>query len=174
MGMDYVPVLRRIPVRMDDIGQNYLIYKDSYSMYSEEPDDDWADGYAFYTKEHFTIIAADYDTKGISELFLIQLKEDPLRGAPAIIFEGLIVMNGDLKVPTACKVLFRRAPEELQELSWEEFVKKNELKLDLIEAADGTLRVKNARHPLEEIDGIPFGFYTSRLQFKGTGIELRL
>lgn len=172
-GVDYIPVLRRIPVRIRDIGENYLEYKDNYTLYGEEVDEDWADGYAFYTKQHFTIVAADFDTRGISELFLIQLKEKPIARVAGNIHEGLIVMNGDLGVPTACKVLFRRAPEQFQDMLWEEFVQATELSLELSLAPDETFKVKDKKH-VEETDGIPFSFYTNKLQIKKVLIDLQI
>lgn len=172
-GTRNVPVLRRIPVLIEDTGKNYLRYCDQYDFYQEEPEKDWADGYFFYTKEHFTVIAADYDHLGVLELFLMQLKENPVRGLKYSVFQGLMVMNGDLGVPTACKIMLRQAPQELQGLEWEEFANRYQAKIDLKELPNGDYQAAG-KIPSEDVDGPPLNYYANFLQIKNTKIELDL
>ncbi len=172
-----VTVLRRIPVRIADTGKSYLTYADSYSFYQEEPALDWADGYIFYTKECYTIVATDHDTKSITELFLVQLREHPIRREGVLkeieteMYQGAMVMSGDLRVPTACKVLFRRAPDACQDMPWDDFARRYELKLDLKEQVDGSYDVRLAKHRVE-FDGLPFKFYANRLHIREAKIDI--
>ena len=175
-----VPVLRRIPVLIEDTGMSYLTYSDSYSFYQEEPADDWAEGYIFYTKECYTIIASDHDTKSITELFLVQLRENPIRREGPLLaietdmYQGVMVMSGDLRVPTACKTLLRRAPEACQAMEWKEFARKYELKLDIKEQVDGSFDVYRSKDSKVEFDGLPYSFYATRLHISDHKIDIRV
>lgn len=165
-GMEAIPMLRRIPAHLDDeLKQNFLRYQDSYSQYHEFPEDDRADGFAFYMKNHFAILAQDADPKGVSELFLLHLKDKPMKHSSGDIFEGLIVMNGDLGGPTSCKVLFRRAPENLQGKPWESFAAEYQIKRELdFDAADKLVLTENPDEQ-EEYSKVPYRYYIERLMF---------
>ncbi len=106
-----LPVLRRIPVSIEDINESHLLYKDSYGWYGADFEILSAAGYVFLIHDHFTIFAEDRDAGGISELFLAELGQDSIRvegDAGGSLYEGIILMKGDTAVPTACKVLLRR------------------------------------------------------------------
>ncbi|HEX8223367.1 MAG TPA: hypothetical protein VF605_06085 [Allosphingosinicella sp.] len=168
----YVPVLRRIPVLIEDVGKRYLKYRDQYDFYEEEPERDWADGYFFYTKEHYTVVAADYDRHGVIELFLIQIREKPVPAMDPAIYQGLMVMHGDMGVPTACKVLFRRAPEDLQQLEWDEFTSTCQSKVDLKELPGGGYALKETTP--DATDGAKLAEYANFLQIKKATLDLEL
>jgi hypothetical protein len=177
-----VPVLRRIPVSIEDPGENYLTYKDSYGWYGTNYEVASAAGFVFYTKAHICIFAEDVDARKQSDLFMIQLrdglidnndKQNPLR-------EGIILMNGDLDVPTASKVIMRRVPDSLQNMSWDDFVKKGELKVDLRDDdKDGIYVLQESGKDREMVTDQPLGtkpysWYANRLQIRKYKLEILL
>ncbi len=176
-GTEVVPMLRRIPVELQDKGAAYLEYRDSYSMYQEEPENDYAEGSAFCTKDHFTIVAADYDAiRRVMELFLIQLDTNPLTWERREVYAGLMVMNGDQTLPTACKVLFRRAPENLQNLDWADFATSSEKKIEILEEKDehgnDTFSIQNDEREAEF--DTPYSKYLDNLLIREAKIDVTL
>jgi hypothetical protein len=174
---DLVPMLRRIPVELRDTGAPYLEYHDEYSMYQADQENDYAEGSAFCTKDHFTIVAADYDSiRRVMELFLIQLDTNPLRWAGNDVYAGLMVMNGDQTLPTACKVLFRRAPDALQDLDWSDFALANEKKIEIVEEKDkhgnDTFSIRDDERE-EEFD-TPYSEYLDNLLIREAKIDVTL
>lgn len=170
---EIVRMLRRIPVELQDNGASYLIYRDAYSMYREIPENDYAEGSAFCTKDHFTIVAADYDSsiRRVMELFLIQLDTNPRTWTGGDVYLGLMVMNGDQAGPTACKVLFRRAPEVLQALEWKAYASKYECKIEVLEEK-GEFSIQGDQHEAEF--DTPYGKYLDALLIREAKTDVTL
>lgn len=169
-----VPVLRRIPVELTDDGAPYLVYRDAYSFYQEAPENDYAEGSAFCTKDHFTIVAADYDSvKRAMELFLIQLDDNPSSDWPGEgVYEGMMVMNGDQSKPTACKVLFRRAPADLQEIEWDAYVERCQRKIYLKQENDD-YSIEETQDPEAEFES-RYSRYLDKLLIREAKIDVTL
>jgi hypothetical protein len=175
-----VPVLRRIPVLIEDRGDNYLSYKDSYGMYGASYEPATASGFVFYTKSHICIFAEDVDVRKQSDLFMIQLRDRLIdaHDQENHLREGIVLMNGDLDTPTASKVIIRRLPEALQGLTWEGFIKTGEMKLDLhLDTAGNYVPENNADSEL--LDARPLGtkkysWYTNLLQIRDYKIDISL
>lgn len=179
-----IPVLRRIPVMIEDHGDayNYLNYKDSYGWYGATYEAASATGFVFYTKSYICVFAEDIDARKQSDLFMIELRErlmdasdleNPLR-------EGVILMKGDLDTPAAAKVILRRAPDAFQTIAWEKFAKQSELKIELQEDREHkTYKVREGVDTTEVIGNVRVGskslnWYSDFLQIRDQKIDISL
>lgn len=160
-----VPVLRRIPVKISDIGKTYLLYRDKYTQYDVTPGgNDYATGRVYFMREHITVLAEDNVDRGLSELFLVQLQERPRKVRNEDIFEGLILMNGDLNRPTVCRVIFKKAPKTVPKMDWAEFAARCELKVALKRGDGGSLRLLEPQSIDEDPDREVLDEYISLLR----------
>jgi hypothetical protein len=191
--VDELPVLRRIPVSIEDIDEGHLLYKDSYGWYGEDFEVFSATGSMFLIHDHFTIFAEDSDDGGVSELFLAQLRQDPIRDkgdTGGNLHKGIILMKGDAAVPTACKVLLRHANGELQkrwancrtEQEWQALARDLERKFYLEESAkEGVFEFAANQNPkaavettdLEPISGLKYSWYADELKIGSLKLDIR-
>lgn len=190
----HLPVLRRIPVAIEDSGQTFLLYKDSYSLYGRDPEVFNASGYAFLISDNITIIAEDIEAAGISELFMMQLSlnavQEPTDNTGRA-YPGVAVMHGDTSVPTACKVLLRHAPRDLQvafekcadDSSWQALARTLERKVYLSDnESDDRLGVEDVRDQLAQVEAdrreaftkLPYGWYADYLQLKRYSVDVQI
>jgi hypothetical protein len=156
-----VTVLRRIPVLIEDCQENFLLYRDSYGMYGPNYEPATASGFVFYTKSHICIFAEDVDARKQSDLFMIQLRNRPMGGSEKedSLRDGIVLMNGDLNMPTASRVLVRRLPESAQDFVWNDFATAGELKIELTEDETGNY-IPSLENDAEMFSGKPIGSQT--------------
>ena len=191
--IEELPVLRRIPVSIEDINEGHLVYKDSYGWYGADFEVFSAVGFMFLIHDHFTIFAEDRDAGGISELFLAQLGQDPVRDkrdTGGSLYEGVILMKGDTAVPTACKVLLRHANGEMQERwancrteqEWQALARDLERKFYLEDNDnDGVYELAASQNPkaavettdVEPLSGLKYSWYVDRLQIRNLTLDIR-
>jgi hypothetical protein len=191
--IEELPVLRRIPVSIEDINEGHLLYKDSYGWYGADFEVFSATGFMFLIHDHFTIFAEDRDAGGISELFLAQLGQDSVRAegdTGGSLYEGVILMKGDTAVPTACKVLLRHTSEEMQERwasckteqKWQALARDLERKFYLEDNDnDGVFEFASHQNPkaavetsdMEALSGLKYSWYANRLQIRNLKLDIR-
>ncbi len=175
-----LPVLRRIPFQIDDIGTNYLIYRDAYDWYKADPQQASASGYVFYATNHICVFAEDVNDRRQSDLFMMQIqdrlldssdKDNPLR-------DGVIVMNSDGNQPTGSKVIVRKVSEEFQSMPWDEFSKRAQAKIALHDDdVDGQFKLIDPNEDVEMIGTAPIGskpysWYADRLQIRNYKLHI--
>jgi hypothetical protein len=191
--IEELPVLRRIPVSIEDINEGHLLYKDSYGWYGTDFEVFSGTGFMFLIHDHFTIFAEDPDAGGTSELFLAQLRQDSIRGegdTGGSLFEGVILMKGDTAVPTACKVLLRHASNEMQkrwancktEQEWQALARDLERKFYLDDNDnDGVFEFAGNQNPraavettdMEPLSGLKYSWYANKLQIRNLNLDIR-
>jgi hypothetical protein len=187
------PVLRRIPVAIEDINESHLLYKDSYGWYDADFEVLSAAGSMFLIHDHFTIFAEDIEDGGISELFLAEIGQEPMKvkgDTGGNLYKGVIVMKGDTAVPTACKVLLRRAAKAMQEewancrseQDWQALARTLERKFYLQDNdEDGRFELaaeQNSKSAVETTDsepfsGLPYSWYANELQIRPLKLDIR-
>lgn len=188
-----LPVLRRIPVSIEDTNARHLLYKDSYGWYEADFEVLSAAGFMFLIHDHFTIFAEDLDAGGVSELFLAELGQESIRvegDTGGSLYEGVILMKGDTEVPTACKMLLRHADEEMQERwanckteqEWQALARDLERKFYLEDndndgvyefAANQNPRAAVETTDMEPLSGLKYSWYANRLQIRNLKLDIR-
>jgi hypothetical protein len=189
-----LPILRRIPAVIEDTGQGFLRYKDSYAWYGTDLEVASATGFIFLIQDHFTIFAEDSESAGISELFLVELRQNAVARAPGdtsgAMYEGVLVMKGDTAVPTACKVLLRRGSDEMQarlakcqtEDDWQSLARSLERRIYLEDNdQDGIFEFASMQNPnsavettdLEPFSGLAYSWYANKLQIRQFKLDIR-
>jgi hypothetical protein len=116
--------LRQIPIRVTSRSdRRHWDYEESYKGNT-------ASGSVVVVDKAVSIIGDDSDREGFSELFFAMLDLDPNNDG---LHEGVIVMIGDFKIPTAYQIIVLRAPDKAQDLPWDQFVStfEQEIPLDL-------------------------------------------
>jgi hypothetical protein len=175
-----VPVLRRIPFNVADLGANYLAYQDAYGWYGRDYEPAAASGFVFDTGTHLCIFAEDVNVRKQADLFMMQIMDHLLDRSDARnpLREGVIVMNGDGSMPAAAKIIIRRAPDQFQTVPWEEFAKQAEHKLILRDNdRDGIFDVLSVDEDTEKINDQPVGtkkysWYANRLQIRSYKLHI--
>lgn len=152
-------VLRRVPVQIED-GERYLKYSESY--FGNE-----SKGFVFLIDAYITIWGEDADRAGFSELFLSHITlETNSHG----MHDGVIAMDGDMGMPTAYRIVMRRAPDEDQDLSWEEFVSKYEKTVELSDpGGDVSLETSS----IEREMGVSYQTYVDLLSIEDMKTDLQ-
>jgi hypothetical protein len=175
-----IPVLRRIPFHVADSGANYLTYQDAYGWYGSDYQPAEASGFIFDTGAHLCIFAEDVNVRKQADLFMMQIMDQFIDRSDADnpLREGVIVMNGDGSMPTAAKIIVRRAPDQFQNMLWKEFAEEAEHKIILSDNdGDGLFDVPDADEDTEKIGDQPIGtkkysWYANRLQIRSYKLHI--
>ena len=175
-----IPVLRRIPFRVEDTGANYLVYRDAYDWYGADYQRASAFGYVFYTKTHICVFAEDLNARQQSDLFMMQIQDHLLDSSDEAnpLRDGAIVMNGDGNQPTAGKVIVRKVDDEFQAMPWEEFSEQAQAKIALDDNdKDGQFEPAPPDQDAEligtkRIGSKTYSWYANRLQIRNYKLHI--